>query len=570
MPRANAGNEMIKNQILVELETRFFAMLPPRFPNQTIEAQKPDRYSRSLAAFAIQKMSGCNEVDSVSAVVDCGDDNGIDAIFYDRLQNILWLVQSKYGDAPDRGANLTFCSGLRDLLSERYDRFYQSGRNPEFDRVRADVEEAIRNPATRIVACVVYLGNPLGPHAIDDLNELQVNQNELQQRFEWQNFGLQEIYRWLTVEQAIEAITIELDLEKWNSITQPRRAVYGLVLASQLDDIFQRYGNRLFQRNIRYYLGNQTVNASITETISVHPEELFFLNNGITVVCSQFSFAPNTQDRATFSLNNFSIVNGAQTVGSINQARQNGEISPNAKVMVTLLEIGADQQSNELGRQITHARNTQNSISREDFAALDPNQERLRQELAISHVSYQYRSAADPLVEDGDHFTLAEATRALVCFSGDTSMIVVAKKEINQLSDRNNAHYSRLFRNELNGTQLYRKVQIYRYIDSIFDNEENVSQGDRQMFFRHGRYFIMHIWARLNQGILNKAELILSEDDKLELSRQVLDLAESIWTIAEAMFAADSKGYLTIFRNLTDAQPLSNEVMRQLTQAEVA
>lgn len=570
MLRANAGAEMNRAQILVELETRYFGMLPARFPNRPVEEQRPDRFSRSLAAFAIQKLAGCSEVEAVSAVVDCGDDNGIDAIYFDRIENILWLVQAKYGDAPDRGSNLLFCSGINDLLSERYERFYQSGRNPEFDRVRSDVEDALRLPATRVVSCVVYLGNPLGPHASSDLNQLRDEQNALQVRFDWRDIGMPVIHRWLAEEQAVEAINVELVLERWNYFTEPRRAVYGLVCASQLNEIYQRYGKALFQKNIRYYLGNQAVNAAIAQTVHEHPNELYYLNNGLTVVCSRFEFAPNNPSRATFNLEHFSIVNGAQTVGAIGQARQIGEISAEAKIMVTILEIGEDENSIELGRRITQARNTQTAVNRDDFAALDPNQERLRQELAISDVVYHYRPSTDTLAEEGDQFSLADATRALACFSGITQMVVVAKKEIGQISDRNGAYYPRLFRDDLTGAQLYRKVQIHHYVEHILGQAEDGERGRRQTFFRHGRYFIMHIWARSNQAMLNKAEFILSEDDKLEISRQILDLTEQIWTVAEVMFAADPKGYLTIFRNLTDAEPLARAVMSHLHQAEEA
>jgi hypothetical protein len=571
LPSDNAGVAMNKAQVLAELKARYFGMLPSRFPNRSIEEQRRDQFSRSLAAFAIQKLAGCNEIDAVSAVVDCGDDNGIDAIYFDRGENILWLAQAKYGDAPDRGANQLFCSGINDILSGRYDRFYHSGHNREFDRVRSDVEDALSQPVTRVVACVVYLGNPLGPHAIDDLNVLQAAQNRHKPWFEWRDIGLPMMHGWLTDEQALEEITVDLVLENWNTITQPRRAVYGLVCASQLSGLYERYGNALFQQNIRYYLGDHDVNAAISETVHAHPDELFYLNNGLTIICSHYDFVPpNNTDRATFTLNHFSIVNGAQTVGSFSQARRIGEISVDAKIMVTILEIGIDENSIELGRRITRARNTQNSISREDFAALDPNQERLRQELAISDVVYHYRPSADTLAEEGDQFSLADATRALACFSCDTAIIVIAKKEIGQISDRNGAYYSRLFRNDLTGTQLYRKVQIYQYIDHVLRQTEDSERGRRQTFFRHGRYFIMHIWARSNQPMLNKAELILSEDDKLEISRQILDLAEQIWTVAEAMFAADPKGYLTIFRNFTDAEPLAQAVMSYIHQAEEA
>jgi len=44
-------------------------------------------------------------------------------------------------------------------------------------------------------------------------------------------------------------------------------------------------------------------------------------------------------------------------------------------------------------------------------------------------------------------------------------------------------------------------------------------------------------------------------------------LAELIYTTAEAMFN-QSKGYLSIFRNLTDAEPLAREVMQHLAQQD--
>jgi len=55
----------------------------------------------------------------------------------------------------------------------------------------------------------------------------------------------------------------------------------------------------------------------------------------------------------------------------------------------------------------------------------------------------------------------------------------------------------------------------------------------------------------------------------VELSRIVTNLAEFIYGIAEARFAR-LKGYLAIFRNLTDAEALATDVMRQLAQQDAA
>jgi hypothetical protein len=566
MPGANIGLELNREQVLTALDDRYFNMLPTRFPNRPLEDQQKDRFSRALAAFAIQKLSDCSDIDAVAAIVDCGDDNGIDAIHYDRRQNILWLIQSKYGDAPDRGSNQAFCTGITDLLNEQYDRFRQTSNNPEFTRIQPDVEEALAEPLSKVAACVVYLGNPLGLHAIGDLNQLKTSQNGLKNWFDWHQIGLPELHGWLTAEQVIPAIDVNLTLENWNYFTNPRRAVYGLVNASQLNTLYQQHGNALFQRNIRHYLGNQSVNLAITETVQGQPVELFYLNNGLTIICSQFGYTGN-QNHAVFSLRNFSIVNGAQTVGSIGQAGVNGEISNDAKLMLTVLELGDDDGAHDMGTRITRARNTQTAVNRDNFAALDPNQERLRQELAISDVIYHYRPSAEIIANDDNQFTLGDATRALACLIGDTAMIVALKKEISLVTDRNGQYYARLFRNNLTGASLYRRVQVYRYIETdLLQPTEKTEQGRRLIFFKHSHYFIMHIWARRNQPMLNRSELILSESDKLEISRQVLDLAEEIFSVAEAMFAADDKGYLKIFRNLTDAEQLARGVMQHLNQ----
>lgn len=564
------GMGMNREQVLASLEARYFGMLPSRFPTRSLEEQRKDRFSRALAAFAIQKLSECIDIDAVASIVDCGDDNGIDAIYYDRRQNKLFLLQSKYGDAPDRGSNQAFCTGIRDLLNERYERFRFQTNNPEFTRVQPNVEDALAEPSTKVVAGVVYLGNPLGPHAVSDLDDVKASLNDLKEWFDWREIGLPILHGWLTAEQTIQPVEVELILEHWNYFVNPRRAVYGLVSASQLNALYQQYGSALFQRNIRHYLGNQSVNMAIADTVQQQPVELFYLNNGITVICSQFNNAGNNKERSVFSLRDFSVVNGAQTVGSIGQAGLRGEISNDAKLMVTILELG-DNLLNNMGPRITEARNTQNAVNRDDFAALDPNQERLRQELAISDVIYHYRPTGEFIENDDNQFTLGEATRALACFSGNTPTIVALKKEVGLVTDRTGPYYPRLFRDNLTGAALFRRVQIYRYIEtSLFDPTERTEQGRRLWFFRHSRYFIMHIWAKRNQPMLNKAELVLAENDKLEISRQILDLAEQIYTLAESIFAADDKGYLKIFRSLTDATLLFQRVMQHLNQIDQA
>jgi hypothetical protein len=82
------------------------------------------------------------------------------------------------------------------------------------------------------------------------------------------------------------------------------------------------------------------------------------------------------------------------------------------------------------------------------------------------------------------------------------------------------------------------------------------------MFFRHGRYFIMSLVAHRLPNVINRADLTLSSDDRNALSVQTNELAEMIYAQSEPLQA--EKGYLAIFRNLTDSQFLADGVLDRL------
>ena len=52
--------------------------------------------SRSLAAYSLIVVTGINVDDACHSITDGFDDNGLDAIYFDSKELILWLVQAKY------------------------------------------------------------------------------------------------------------------------------------------------------------------------------------------------------------------------------------------------------------------------------------------------------------------------------------------------------------------------------------------------------------------------------------------------------------------------------------------
>ncbi len=544
-----------KTQIIDELKRDYFSMIPQIERNWTPDQHEKNRLSRSLAAFAIANLADITPAQAANSIINGENDNGIDAVYFDRIKNLLWIVQSKAGNAPNMGDNKKLCDGIRDLINKRFQKF-----NAGFSRLQQDVEDALDTNRLKIVGCNVYLDGNIGSHVVNDLNQLQDELNKFESRFEWQDLNIEKIYSWLTAKQAIASVNVVLTLENWHYLHQPRRAFYGLVRASELAFLYNQYNKSLFEQNIRYYLGTKDVNLAIAETVKDQPSELFYLNNGLTITCAKISLpSGHNQESTQFTLEGFSVVNGAQTVGSIASVlNTNVSISAEAKLLVTIIEVGT--QSDKIGVEITKARNTQNTVRDIYFAALDPNQERLRQECMVSNIVYQYRPSAD----NQDAITIEKAAVALACFSDNTEIVVAAKKEISQLYKR---YYSTLFSNEISGITLCRYVRIFEYLDQIFeDSRKAETETRRKNFYQHGRFFILNILSRRYKPLMNKPEVNLSQDDQTELSRIGIELAELIYTLAESEFGSDDKGYLAIFRSLTDIEILTSTVMQELAK----
>ena len=563
MPKPNAIAK--KTQVIEVLKRDYFPMIPELAKRQTPKDHEKNRLSRSLAAFAIANLADVTPAQGANSIINGENDNGIDAIYFDHGQKFLWLVQSKAGKAPNMGDNKKFCDGIKDLIERRFDKFNQS-----FARLQSDVEAALAINGLKIGGCNVYLEGDLGSHVVNDLNQLTEELNRFSLRFEWRDLNIEQMHDWLTAKQAIAPVDVELALENWHCLEQPRKAFYGLVKASDLAALYQQHDKRLFEKNIRYYLGTEDVNSAIAETVREQPSELFYLNNGLTITCSKVDLpSGHSQTSTKFTLQGFSVVNGAQTVGAIASVYgANSAISADAKLLVTIIEVGT--ATDGIGVKITGARNTQNAVRDVYFAALDPNQERLRQECMVSGVVYHYRPSAD---RGQDDITIEQAAIALACFSGDLNIVVVAKSNSGQLYDekktydkdgKKTTYYKALFSDQLSGITLCRYVRIFAYLDGIFAASERVATGRQKMFYRHGRFFILDILSRQNKALLNKPEIDLSDADKNALSRIGLELAEFIYAHAEFKFASDNKNYLSVFKNLTDVNPLMSSVMTSL------
>lgn len=538
-----------------------------------------DRLSRSLAAYALIGQCEADDATAAGAITDGSDDGGIDALYFDRAGNRLVIVQSKFkrnGTAPSQDEVLKTINGTRLLQARQFDVFNDAIRN------RLDeIEEALDTPGVKLEIVLIFLGDAPNQHATKDLNAYRDELNQFAPVMDWQATGLAPVYEWLVSEQAPAMVDDQITLENWAGITAPRKAFYGQISAATLAKLVEDHGKALFERNIRHYLGSVGVNTAIERTVRTRPGDFFYLNNGITALAKSITPAAGNHQKCAFGLTKLSIVNGAQTAGAIVTATLAGEISPDAKLLMTLIEIG--DESDDIGLKITRARNHQNVVRGVDFAALDPNQERLRQELAAAGVTYFYRPSAEARARREDAFTLEEAAVAMACLTfkvrnaaelqqqpkpiNAIDFVVTAKKEIGRLWEQDGALYGQLFPQVLSCVRVCRLVRMYRFIDHILADTERSENGYfRRMFFRHGRYFIMAFVAHRSADVIGRPQLELSPDDQTLLSQRTNQLSELIYAASEPL--QTFKGYLALFRNLTDAQPLANSVLQRLAEQD--
>lgn len=146
----------------------------------------------------------------------------------------------------------------------------------------------------------------------------------------------------------------------------------------------------------------------------------------MTVICESLKKKPlggNNTDTGFFECIGASVVNGAQTVGTIAEHAKDNNLG-DARVMVRLISL--EQCPETFGDELTRAANTQNRIEKRDFAAQDPNQKRLRTDLFLENQKeYAYQSGEKAPQGDAG-CTLDEAALAMACRLADVSYAVQA------------------------------------------------------------------------------------------------------------------------------------------------
>lgn len=220
---------------------------------------------------------------------------------------------------------LKFHEGISNLFNLEFENFNQKIKNKS-----NDIELAIKNPETKFEIIIIDTceKKELNPENTRFLFEFISHMNENGDldadpivNFERLNQG--KVHRSLLGQH--NNINISIGLMNWGKFSIENyetkcKAYYGSVSASEIASWWEKFGDRLFDNNIRKALGKTDVNNEIERTLQEHPDMFWFFNNGITIVADSIKkdhVGGKSRDIGSFELKNFTIINGAQTVSSI-------------------------------------------------------------------------------------------------------------------------------------------------------------------------------------------------------------------------------------------------------------
>lgn len=314
-------------------------------------------------------------------LTDKSDDHGIDFLRYDEESGILILAQGYYttkdkaNPPASKAADLnTSCAWL---LDGDIDKFHPTIRD-NINEARTAIYDG---NVQKII--LIYLHNCGESQEVSNelkttkecfgnrLAELSIDINAIQ-------LGNESLERLYMNHSANIIVTEDVECPypvRFCELSDKWKAFVLTVSGQWLRDLYIKYSGDLFSANYRGFLGNsrQRINSGIRLTAERTPMNFWAYNNGITILTTQFA-----QNSGRTTLSGISIINGAQTTGSLGAVPTTIDLSE-TKILARIIECSDTDTINA----IVKFNNTQNKITAWDSFSNDPIQQQIQEEFRM-------------------------------------------------------------------------------------------------------------------------------------------------------------------------------------------
>lgn len=281
-----------------------------------------------------------------------------------------------------------------------------------------------------------------------------------------------------------------------------------------LSSLYKEHKDLLFSANVRGFMGannkdkDKVINAGIQKSAKKQKNDFFVFNNGITALVHDYEVEKNNNDVTgkIKKIRGISIVNGAQTTGSLGELDEKG--FEDIFIGIRFIKCSNLQKIQD----ITRFNNSQNIVIPSDFKANDPIQKRLRESFKkIKIATYDgglrgHQLAGDKSLRIDAH----TAAQALVSWHGNPKDSYHKKTKIWDDPDL----YSIAFQNTitaehlifvftlLEACNLYKENLLEKMKDKTITSHENTVLS--LLNERGSSFMIIHAISHLMETILEQ------------------------------------------------------------------
>jgi len=309
--------------------------------------------------------------DAIDSVCDYTNDKGIDGIYVDDEEEVLYLFQSKFSpsDDQDQGDN-----NIRNFIGARmwFENEKTVGillKSTASKELKSLIQREKISVKTNYKLISVFVTN----------KKFNIHAKEyIKTASNLETYDCGDLFAKYTYFADTENDFSPAEL----FITNHSRIEYSLpngiiskvyvIKAKELIKLEGIQDRTLFYKDVRYGVGKTRVNKSIKDTIISQSEHnnFFLYHNGVTIVCEQLT---EDLDNDKISLSGYAVINGCQSMLTFFENKD--KLSNDLCVLVKIIQL---KLTSSMVGNITYYANNQNSISLKDLRSNDSVQKALQ------------------------------------------------------------------------------------------------------------------------------------------------------------------------------------------------
>jgi len=290
----------------------------------------------------------------------------------------------------------------------------------------------------------------------------------------------------------------------------------------------------LLYDNVRGFLGNTKYNKNILKTLSSSHELFFMFNNGITITAEKIECeSKNSGAKYLFTIEDFQVVNGGQTVRSVfnflneNENEEDDTIIAHLRESFVLLRIFKITENDPLQNDIAEYTNSQNAISDVDLKSIDRIQIQIENFLAEFGILYA-RKSGDLGSDDKDYsFRISMEKLAQILYSAIGYPDRASSQKRRLFQD----YYDEIFKADSFSLEISKKmIDLFNFVSNVYANTGHKS-SDQKIFYVI--FLVLHSGLNADQAIDTLEALLRSYESDVADSRKLIQKGFKDYVISE-------------------------------------